>query len=52
VAAAEHCGATFGDLFSDAIFRDIVISIPATVGLYVVASIIQMGGLNYDEDSE
>jgi len=52
VAAAEHRGATFGDLFSNAIFRDIVISISATVGLYVVASIIHMGGLNFDEDYE
>jgi chitin synthase len=49
VAAAEHRGATFGDLFSNAIFRDIVISISATVGLYVVASIIHVGGLNFED---
>ncbi|KAI0298178.1 glycosyltransferase family 2 protein [Multifurca ochricompacta] len=42
VAAAEHRGATFGDLFTNAIFRDIVISISATVGLYVVSSIIHL----------
>ena len=48
-AAAEHRVATFGDLFSNAIFRDIVISISATVGLYVVASIIHVGGLNFED---
>ncbi|KAI0250489.1 glycosyltransferase family 2 protein [Lactifluus subvellereus] len=40
VAAAEHRGAKFNDLFSNAIFRDIVISLVATVGLYLIASII------------
>lgn len=42
VAAADSRGATFSDLFTNAIFRDIVISISATVGLYVVASIIHL----------
>ena len=42
VAAAKNRGATFSDLFTNAIFRDIVISISATVGLYVIASIIHV----------
>ncbi|KAH9992907.1 glycosyltransferase family 2 protein [Russula vinacea] len=42
VAAAEHRGAQFNDLFSNAIFRDIVISLSATIGLYVVASVIHL----------
>jgi chitin synthase len=42
VAAAEHRGATFSDLFTNAIFRDIVISLTATVGLYVIASLIHV----------
>jgi chitin synthase len=45
VAAAEHRGARFSDLFSNAIFRDIVLSLTATIGLYVVASIIHVRGL-------
>ena len=45
VAAAEHRGAQFNDLFSNAIFRDIVISLSATIGLYVVASVIHVRGL-------
>ncbi|KAH9961842.1 glycosyltransferase family 2 protein [Russula compacta] len=42
VTAAEHRGAQFSDLFTNSIFRDIVVSLSATVGLYVVASIIHM----------
>ncbi|KAH9031108.1 hypothetical protein EDB85DRAFT_1382932 [Lactarius pseudohatsudake] len=42
VAAEKNRGATFSDLFTNAIFRDIGISISATVGLYVVASIIHL----------
>ena len=45
VAAAEHRGAKFSDLFSNAIFRDIVLSLVATIGLYVSASIIHVRGL-------
>ncbi len=45
VAAAEHRGATFSDLFTNAIFRDIVLSLTATIGLYVIASIIHVRGL-------
>jgi chitin synthase len=45
VAAAEHRGAQFSDLFSNTIFRDIVLSFAATLGLYVVASIIHVRGL-------
>ncbi|TFY80015.1 hypothetical protein EWM64_g4002 [Hericium alpestre] len=40
VANDEDRGIKFGDLFSNSIFRDIVISLAATYGLYVVASII------------
>ena len=42
VAAERKDGAKFSDLFTNAIFRDIVISISATIGLYVVASIIHV----------
>jgi chitin synthase len=45
VAAAEERGATFGDLFSNTIFRDIVLSLAATIGLYVIASLIHVRGL-------
>jgi chitin synthase len=45
VAAAEHRGAQFSDLFSNAIFRDIVLSMVSTIGLYVIASIIHVRGL-------
>ena len=46
VAAAEHRGATFSDLFTNAIFRDIVLSLTATLGLYIGASIIHVRGLD------
>ncbi len=42
VAASKHHGATFSDSFINAIFRDIVISISAAVGLYVVTSVIHV----------
>jgi chitin synthase len=42
VAAEEHRGINVGDLYSNRIFRDIVISLSATVGLYLVASIIHV----------
>ena len=42
VAEERHSGATFSDLFTNAIFRDIVISISATVGLYIIASLIHV----------
>ena len=42
VSADKNRGATFGDLFTNAIFRDIVISISATIGLYITASIIHV----------
>lgn len=32
VAAAEHRGASLGDLFSKLIFRDITLSLSATIG--------------------
>jgi hypothetical protein len=39
--AAEHRGASLGDLFSNSIFRDIFLSLSMTIGLCVVASIIR-----------
>ena len=49
VPAAERRGATVPDLSSDAIFHDIVVSISAIVGLYVVASIIHVGDLSLED---
>jgi chitin synthase len=46
VAAAEHRGAKLNDLFTNSIFRDIVLSLAATIGLYVVASIIHVRSLD------
>jgi chitin synthase len=46
VAAAENRGASVSDLFSNAIFRDIVLSLAATIGLYIIASIIHVRGLD------
>jgi chitin synthase len=46
VAAAEHRGAKFSDLFTNAIFRDIVLSLVATLGLYIIASVIHVRGLS------
>ena len=42
VSADKSRGAKFSDLFTNAIFRDIVISISATIGLYVTASVIHV----------
>ncbi|KAH9964997.1 glycosyltransferase family 2 protein [Russula dissimulans] len=42
VSQEEKHGATFSDLFTNSIFRDIVISLAATIGLYVMASIIHL----------
>lgn len=42
MAAEEHRGIRVGDLYTNAIFRDIVISLSATVGLYVLASVIHV----------
>ncbi|KAF8259401.1 chitin synthase-domain-containing protein [Lactarius quietus] len=42
VTAERKTGASLSDLFTNAIFRDIVISISATIGLYIVASLIHM----------
>ena len=50
VAAAEHRGVQFKDLFSNAIFRDIVLSLSATIGLYVVASLIHVRGLGLNHN--
>jgi len=38
-------GATFSDLFTNALFHDIVVSLSATIGLYVVATLIDVRGL-------
>ena len=45
VSEADDRGAAVSDLFTNAIFRDIVISLAATIGLYVVASLIHVCGL-------
>jgi len=45
VSEADQSGAAVSDLFKNAIFRDIVISLAATIGLYVVASLIHVRGL-------
>ena len=42
MSEAESRGATVSDFFTNAIFRDIVISMAATIGLYVVASLIHV----------
>jgi len=42
VAASRHHGATSSDLFTNAIFRDVVVPLSVTVGSYAVASIIHM----------
>jgi chitin synthase len=43
--AAVNGPITFGDFFSNAIFRNVVISIAATLGLYVVASLLFVSAL-------
>jgi chitin synthase len=48
VSQEEKHGATFSDLFTNSIFRDIVISLAATIGLYVMASIIHVGGFEFE----
>ena len=45
VSEADDRGATFSDLFTNAIFRDIVILLSATIDLYVVASVIHIRGV-------
>ena len=47
VSADKNHGATFSDLFTNAIFRDIVISISATIGLYITASIIHVRSFSF-----
>ncbi|KAH9165904.1 chitin synthase-domain-containing protein [Lactarius sanguifluus] len=42
VAAAKNRGATFSDLFANAISRNIVVSTSAVVGPYVITSIIHL----------
>ena len=45
MSEADDRGATFSDLFTNAILGDIVISLAATIGLYVVVSLIHVPGL-------
>lgn len=41
IQAAEQDGPlTFGDLFTNSIFRNVVLSLLATLGLYIIASLI------------
>jgi chitin synthase len=49
VAASRNHGATSSDLFMNAIFRDVVLPLSVTVGSYVVASIIHVGGLRFED---
>ena len=42
VAAERHRNANLSDFFTNAIFRDIVVSILATLGLYIIASLIHV----------
>ena len=39
----EKNGLTFADVFTDALFRNIVLSIAATTGLYLISSLIFVG---------
>jgi len=47
VDTAAHRG-TFHDLLTNAIFRDVVIPLSATIGSYIVASIIHVRGLSFE----
>jgi chitin synthase len=49
VSEAERRGAKVSDLFTNSIFRDIVISLSATIGLYVLASLIHVRGFFWDD---
>ncbi|CAE7124619.1 unnamed protein product [Rhizoctonia solani] len=40
ISADSQGGLTFGDFFTNTIFRNVVISIAATLGLYIVASLL------------
>lgn len=40
VAKSENRAIQAGDLFTNSIFRDIVLSLAATLGLYIVSSLI------------
>jgi len=48
VVTAPRRGTTFHDLLTNAIFRDVVIPLSATIGSYVVASIIHVRGLSLE----
>ena len=45
VSEADDREATFSDIFTHVIFHDIVISLVATIGCYVVASLVHVHGL-------
>ena len=49
VSAEKKAGTSFSGLFSNSIFRDIVISLAATIGLYVFASVIHVRGLSFED---
>ena len=48
VSVEKESGTSFSGLFSNAIFRDIVISLAATIGLYVISSVVHVRGLSFD----
>lgn len=51
VVTAAHAAqrdTTFHDLLTNAIFRDVVIPLSATIGSYIVASIIHVRGLSFE----
>jgi chitin synthase len=43
----KKSGTSFSGLFSNSIFRDIVISLAATIGLYVISSVVHVRGLSF-----
>jgi len=45
VSEVDDHGTTFSGLFTNAIFQYIVISLAATIGLYIVTSLIYVHGL-------
>lgn len=48
VSDEKKSGTSFSGLFSNTIFRDIVISLAATIGLYVISSVVHVRGLSFE----
>ena len=49
MAASRHHGAISSDTFTNAIFCDVVLPLSVPVGSYVVASIIHVGSLRFED---